>query len=102
MTKHTLQQSHGPAYTRIYAVGAARGENAVPNDDLVGPIKMPNGYYLFKVDSIQTRKYEEVKDQIYEELRQERFQNWFNQQRAAFKVVIDDLDGFRQTVSFAR
>ena len=27
MTKHTLQQSHGPAYTRIYAVGAARGEN---------------------------------------------------------------------------
>lgn len=70
--------------------------------DLVGPIKMPNGYYLFKVDSIQARKYEEVKDQIYEELRQERFQNWFNQQRAAFKVVIDDLDGFRQTVSFAR
>ncbi len=38
MTKPTLQQSHGPAYTRIYAVGAARGENAVPNDDLVGPI----------------------------------------------------------------
>ena len=38
MTKPTLQQSHGPAYTRLYAVGAARGENAVPNDDLIGPI----------------------------------------------------------------
>ena len=38
MTKPTLQQSHGPAYTRIYAYGAARGENSVPNDDLVGPI----------------------------------------------------------------
>ncbi len=37
MTKPTLQQSHGPAYTRIYAVGAARGENAVPNDDLDRP-----------------------------------------------------------------
>lgn len=70
--------------------------------DLVGPIKMPNGYYLFKIDSIQSRKYEEVKDQIYEELRQERFQNWFNQQRAGFKVVVDDLDGFRQTVSLIR
>ncbi|MEZ3161049.1 beta-ketoacyl-ACP synthase III [Microbacterium sp. BWT-B31] len=34
----TLNQSTGPAYTRIYAYGAARGENAVPNDDLVGPI----------------------------------------------------------------
>ncbi len=34
----TLNQSTGPAYTRLYAYGAARGENAVPNDDLVGPI----------------------------------------------------------------
>ena len=34
----TLAQATGPAYTRIYAYGAARGENAVPNDDLVGPI----------------------------------------------------------------
>ncbi|MFV0320632.1 MAG: beta-ketoacyl-ACP synthase III [Microbacterium sp.] len=34
----TLTPSTGAAYTRIYAYGAARGENAVPNDDLVGPI----------------------------------------------------------------
>jgi 3-oxoacyl-[acyl-carrier-protein] synthase-3 len=34
----TLRQATGPAHTRIYAYGAARGENAVPNDDLVGPI----------------------------------------------------------------
>jgi 3-oxoacyl-[acyl-carrier-protein] synthase-3 len=38
MTNPTLQQSHGPAFTRIYAVGAARGENAVPNSELIGPI----------------------------------------------------------------
>jgi len=34
----TLKQATGPAHTRIYAYGAARGENAVPNDDLIGPI----------------------------------------------------------------
>ncbi|MGK3947493.1 beta-ketoacyl-ACP synthase III [Microbacterium sp. K2] len=34
----TLNQITGPAYTRIYSFGAARGENAVPNDDLIGPI----------------------------------------------------------------
>ncbi|MEV7633414.1 beta-ketoacyl-ACP synthase III [Microbacterium sp. NPDC089318] len=34
----TLKQATGPAHTRIYSVGAARGENAVPNEDLVGPI----------------------------------------------------------------
>ena len=34
----TLKQAQGPQFTRIYAYGAARGENVVPNDDLVGPI----------------------------------------------------------------
>ena len=34
----TLKQATGPAYTRIYAYGASRGENAVPNEDLIEPI----------------------------------------------------------------
>ncbi|MFE5671525.1 beta-ketoacyl-ACP synthase III [Agromyces sp. NPDC056523] len=38
MTHPTLTQSHGPAFTRLLSVGASRGENLVPNDDLVGPI----------------------------------------------------------------
>ncbi|HEV7182852.1 MAG TPA: beta-ketoacyl-ACP synthase III [Leifsonia sp.] len=38
MTHPTLQQAHGPQYTRILSVGAARGDQVVPNDDLVGPI----------------------------------------------------------------
>ncbi len=38
MTKPTLQQSHGPQYTRILSIGAARGDLSVPNADLVGPI----------------------------------------------------------------
>jgi 3-oxoacyl-[acyl-carrier-protein] synthase-3 len=33
-----LVQPQGPAHTRIYSYGAARGERVVPNDDLVGPI----------------------------------------------------------------
>ncbi|CAH0158716.1 MULTISPECIES: beta-ketoacyl-ACP synthase III [unclassified Microbacterium] len=34
----TLKQATGPQFTRILSYGAARGENFVPNDDLVGPI----------------------------------------------------------------
>jgi 3-oxoacyl-[acyl-carrier-protein] synthase-3 len=37
MTPTLLQQS-GPAHTRIYSYGAARGEISVPNEDLIGPI----------------------------------------------------------------
>ena len=70
--------------------------------DVVGPVKLPNGYYLFKVDSLEVKKYDEVKDQIYEELRQQRFQEWFNQQRATLKVTVEDPDGFRHTVAHTR
>jgi 3-oxoacyl-[acyl-carrier-protein] synthase-3 len=38
MTTPTLQQSHGPQYTRILSIGAARGDLVVPNSELVGPI----------------------------------------------------------------
>ena len=38
MTQPTLKQSTGAQYTRIHAIGAARGDLTVPNDDLVGPI----------------------------------------------------------------
>ena len=38
MSAPVLRQAHGPDYTRIYAYGAARGEVAVPNDDLVAAI----------------------------------------------------------------
>ncbi len=34
----TLHQSVGVPYTRIYAVGAARGDLTVTNDDIAGPI----------------------------------------------------------------
>lgn len=37
MTRSIVQPT-GAAHTRIYSYGAARGEIAVPNDDLVGPI----------------------------------------------------------------
>jgi parvulin-like peptidyl-prolyl isomerase len=75
---------------------------AAKEGDIVGPVKLANGYYLFKVDKIETRKYDDVKDQIYEELRQQRFQEWFNQQRASIKVTVEDPDGFRHTVALAR
>ena len=38
MTQPTLRQSVGSPFTRIYAVGAARGTLAVTNDDIAGPI----------------------------------------------------------------
>lgn len=38
MTHIPLNESHGAAHSRIYALGAARGDLVVTNDDLAGPI----------------------------------------------------------------
>lgn len=38
MSTPTLHQSTGSPYTRIYAIGAARGDLTVTNDDIAGPI----------------------------------------------------------------
>lgn len=38
MTEPTLHQSAGVPFTRIYSVGAARGDLTVTNDDIAGPI----------------------------------------------------------------
>jgi len=38
MTAPTLHQAVGSPFTRIYSVGAARGELVVTNDDIAGPI----------------------------------------------------------------
>ena len=38
MATPTLTTAEGPRFTRIYGIGAARGDRVVPNDDLVGPI----------------------------------------------------------------
>jgi len=38
VNRATLRQATGPAHTRILAIGGARGENVVTNDDVAGPI----------------------------------------------------------------
>jgi len=38
MSTPTLTQSRGVEFTRIYSYGAARGDRAVPNEELIGPI----------------------------------------------------------------
>jgi 3-oxoacyl-[acyl-carrier-protein] synthase-3 len=39
MAHFPLTESHGAAHSRIYALGAARGDLVVTNDDLAGPIE---------------------------------------------------------------
>jgi hypothetical protein len=69
--------------------------------EVAEPVQLDNGIYLFKVEELGSRKYEEVKDKVYEELRQARFQKWFNDIRNSFDVKIEDAAAFGQVVEEA-
>jgi hypothetical protein len=83
-----------PEPIRNLVLNAAAG--TVPD-----PVQLDNGIYLFKIEEAGSRTYEEVKDQVYEELRQARFQKWFDEVRNSFDVKIEDAGAFRQVVDEA-
>jgi 3-oxoacyl-[acyl-carrier-protein] synthase-3 len=61
MSHPTLQQSHGPQYTRILGVGAARGDRVVPNEELIGPINSSDEWIRQRTGIItRTRASEDV------------------------------------------
>lgn len=51
-----LTQISGPAHTRILAVGAARGDLDVPNDDLIGPIDSSDEWIRQRTGIVQRRR----------------------------------------------
>ena len=56
MTRPTLNQSQGPAFTRILGMGAARGDLSVPNDDLVEPINSSDEWIRQRTGIIERKR----------------------------------------------
>ncbi len=50
----TIKTVKGPEFTRILGLGVARGENVVPNDDIIGPIDSSDEW-IRKMTGIATR-----------------------------------------------
>jgi 3-oxoacyl-[acyl-carrier-protein] synthase-3 len=51
-----LTQAEGPRYTRILAMGAARGDLSVSNDDLVGPINSSDEWIQQRTGIVTRRR----------------------------------------------
>jgi 3-oxoacyl-[acyl-carrier-protein] synthase-3 len=56
MSAPTLTQASGPKYTRIYSIGAARGDTIVPNDDLVEQIDSSDEWIQQRTGVIERRR----------------------------------------------
>ena len=56
MTRPVLQQASGPQFTRIHAVGAARGDLVVGNEQLIGPIDSSDEWIRQRTGVIERRR----------------------------------------------
>jgi peptidyl-prolyl cis-trans isomerase C len=54
------------------------------------PLRQPNGYYLIRVVVTTRQPYEQVRTQIYEELKQERFNAWLKGIEQRYQVQVDN------------
>lgn len=60
----TLNQPAGPAHSRIYSLGAARGDLSVPNDDLVGPIDSSDEWIRQRTGIIERKRASEALEAV--------------------------------------
>ncbi len=68
---------------------------ALKPGEMSQPIKQPNGFYLIRLDSMQTRGYEDVEVEILKEIRQEHFNEWTKGLQTQFAIKIENPDYFK-------
>lgn len=54
------------------------------------PVRMPNGFYVFRLEEFTTPEFNEVSQDIFESLKQERFGAWMNGVQKSLKIEFND------------
>lgn len=52
------------------------------------PLRLPNGYYLFKLISLEEQGFDEVKDKLYLDVKQQRSRDWMQKMRTSVEVKV--------------
>lgn len=68
---------------------------STPAGQVTPPIQQPNGFYLFRIEESGVIPYEQIRNQVYEEMRQAKFQKWFEDLRSGIKVKVVDAGAIR-------
>ena len=70
-----------PAEIKKAVLGAKAGA-------LAGPLRLANGYYIFRVDESNTQTYDEVKSDLYSELKDQRWRAWMDKVRTSVEIKL--------------
>ncbi|HEX3876513.1 MAG TPA: peptidylprolyl isomerase [Bryobacteraceae bacterium] len=63
---------------------------ALKEGETTGVVKQPNGFYIFRAESMTYQPYEEVRDEVDRSLKQARFREWFEGQQEGTKAALLD------------
>ena len=63
------------------------------------PVRVSSGFYLFRLESLTTRPFDEVSSDIFQEIRQGHFNEWLEATRKAVVVKIENEDFFNKAVA---
>ncbi len=58
------------------------------------PIRQSNGFYIFKLEKIDSKPLDQVRDQLLTQIRQERFSTWFQGVRSSMDVKFENEEFF--------
>jgi parvulin-like peptidyl-prolyl isomerase len=79
--------------------GVIRGSDKYPEEvkksvlgarpgTLAGPLRLGNGFYIFRVEESNVESYDQVKDQIYAEIKDQRWQAWMAKVRSSVEIKL--------------
>jgi parvulin-like peptidyl-prolyl isomerase len=51
------------------------------------PLRQANGYYLLRAEQVSYRPFEQVRDEVFQQLRSDRATQWMNDQQAAASKI---------------
>jgi parvulin-like peptidyl-prolyl isomerase len=54
------------------------------------PVRQPNGFYLFRAEKITEQPFDQVRDEVFSELREKRFGEWMAQTQRSVEVKLAD------------
>jgi peptidyl-prolyl cis-trans isomerase C len=69
---------------------------ALKKGEVSDPVKTDNGFYVFKAESVSALPYEQVKDEIYKELKDEGLRKWLDETKKQSSFKIENEEYFKR------
>lgn len=63
---------------------------ALRQGEVSDPVRAPNGYYIFRAEEVQVKPYDQVKDEIFNELKMARLREFLDSMQKGVEVKIEN------------